>query len=76
MAGRFFRRTLFSVSSRIEQDAEGRPVVVDHEGRRYRVVGDQVAAGGTAITFMAVKTGKRKPMPKPGPDGWVVGEAN
>jgi hypothetical protein len=44
---------------------------------RYRVIGDQVAAGGTEITFTGTKTGRRlKPIPsprEPGPDGWLVG---
>jgi hypothetical protein len=68
------------VSSRLARDAQGRPVGVDDQGRRYRVIGDQVAAGGTAISFMsaAAKTGRRvKPLVaelEPGPDGWVVGD--
>jgi hypothetical protein len=56
--------------------------VVDHEGRRYRVVGDQIGAGGTEISFTGEKTGRRVEPTKPPPsqplelgsDGWVVGD--
>jgi len=51
------------VSSRLTGDEQGRLFVeLTTPGlgaRRYRVVGDQVAAGGTAISFTGAKTGRR-----------------
>jgi hypothetical protein len=67
----------------VARDADGRPIVVTttpgEPPRRYRVVGDQVAAGGTAVTFTGSRTGRRAKVPRPAPgapglDGWLVGD--
>ena len=62
--------------SRVAQDANGKPIVIDETGRRYRVVGDQIEAGGGRIGFTGT-TKARPPKPvtlsEPREDGWLTG---
>jgi hypothetical protein len=48
------------VGSRLTHDAEGRPVVVDNSGRRYRIVGNHLKSVSDGIDWLG-KAKTRQP---------------